>query len=281
MGNSAGSLAVQSTVSSPPAPGWRRRQMSPHRCLLVNGAPLAWRSNPGHSWVIQGFKSRAEYRGLAPQPCAPAPPSVLQTPGFPCLCWPNCSWDHIVIRKKKELVWVKYNTFHHAVVSVYIFFKTQQYTAWPHIQHGDKGHCGVGREQVARVGWEDGTIQASIAAKALYHLITEQEWIRQRDNREEEKNKRVLLLRGPTVTDVSQGSAVGTALQLPVWTQLLTQATLFAIFLQTHSWPSPLDDEYAKSTSALWKGSRLPYSNTLCQCTGLYLAAIHLCHRSN
>lgn len=52
-----------------------------------------------------------------------------------------------------------------------------------------------------------------------------------------------------------------TALQLPaVWTQLLTQVILLAIFLQTHRWPHPLDDEHA---SALWKGPWPTYAITL------------------
>lgn len=29
--------------------------------------------------------------------------SALQTPGFPCLCWPSCSGGHILIEEKKKI----------------------------------------------------------------------------------------------------------------------------------------------------------------------------------
>lgn len=50
--------------------GWRRgsRHMSTHRHLPVAGAAPGLMPNPGRGWVVSGFKSRAERRGLAPQP---------------------------------------------------------------------------------------------------------------------------------------------------------------------------------------------------------------------
>lgn len=71
VGKSGGFLALLSAVSSPQAEGWCKHWSSPRRHLLVAHASPAWRPNPGHSWMIQGFKSRAEYKGLAPQACVP------------------------------------------------------------------------------------------------------------------------------------------------------------------------------------------------------------------
>lgn len=50
--------------------GWRRgsRHMSTRRHLPVAGAAPGLMPNPGRGWVVSGFKSRAERRGLAPQP---------------------------------------------------------------------------------------------------------------------------------------------------------------------------------------------------------------------
>lgn len=50
-----------------------------------------------------------------------------------------------------ELVWVKYNSFHHAVALVCVFLNAAVHSM-THIQQGDKGHCGLGRERVARDG---------------------------------------------------------------------------------------------------------------------------------
>ena len=104
--------------SSLPAQGWRRCQMSPRRCLLVAGPSPVRTPNPGHSWMIQGSKSRAEYRGLASQAHVPCSPLSAADTRLALLVLTQ--WGHIVIWKK-ELVWVKYNPVHHAVALVYIF----------------------------------------------------------------------------------------------------------------------------------------------------------------